>query len=108
MNLLSNAIKFSPENTVIRIRTVRKGRRLLLSVKDHGVGIPKEDLDRLFERFHRGSNVMNIQGTGLGLHIVAKYAELLNGKIFCTSELEKGTEFTIKFELTEDKDSVDG
>ncbi|OQY95586.1 MAG: PAS domain-containing sensor histidine kinase [Sphingobacteriales bacterium UTBCD1] len=99
MNLLSNAIKFSPENSMIRIRTERKEERLLLQVKDQGIGIPKEDLVRLFERFYRGSNVTNIQGTGLGLHIVFKYVELLNGKISCNSEIEKGTEFNIRFKL---------
>jgi signal transduction histidine kinase len=51
----------------------------------------------LFERFFRGTNVSNIQGTGLGLHIVSKYAELMNGKITCKSELNKGTTFTVTF-----------
>ncbi|HVT86633.1 MAG TPA: PAS domain-containing sensor histidine kinase [Chitinophagaceae bacterium] len=108
MNLLSNAIKFSPEDTLISISTIRKGKYLILSVKDQGVGIPKEDQQHLFERFHRGSNVTNIQGTGLGLHIVAKYAELLNGKISCSSELEKGTEFRIQFELQEENKDAAG
>lgn len=100
MNLLSNAIKFSPENRPIDIRTVNEDRgRLVLSVKDSGIGISLEDQAHLFERFFRGSNVTNIQGTGLGLHIVAKYAELMNGHIQAQSELEKGTEFIITFNL---------
>ena len=51
------------------------------------------------ERFFRGANANNIQGTGLGLHIVAKYVELMNGTIVCNSELEKGTELIMKFNL---------
>ena len=69
----------------------------ILSVKDNGIGIPKEDQENLFKRFFRSSNVTNIQGTGLGLHIVNKYAELLNGKIIFHSEVGKGTKFTITF-----------
>jgi PAS domain S-box-containing protein len=108
MNLLSNAIKFSNEGSVIEIRSKRTGKYLILSVKDHGIGIPKEDLPHLFERFHRGANVTNIQGTGLGLNIVLKYSELLNGRITCKSELEKGTEFTIKFDLKEENTGSTG
>lgn len=99
MNLLSNAIKFSPPGSVVRVSTTHDGRRFTLRVQDEGAGISKEDQLHLFERFFRGSNVDNIQGTGLGLHIVAKYAELMNGSITCKSELEKGTTFTVIFNL---------
>jgi PAS domain S-box-containing protein len=99
MNLLSNAIKFSPEGSPIEVKSAVHKNKLILSIKDHGIGIPREDQSRLFERFHRGSNVMNIQGTGLGLHIVGKYTELMNGKIKCKTELEKGTEFILEFQL---------
>lgn len=99
MNLLSNAIKFSPENSNIEIHSERKNNTLMLSVKDKGIGISKEDQEHLFERFFRGGNVMNIQGTGLGLHIVTKYAELMNGTIECKSEIGKGTQFTLKFKM---------
>ncbi len=97
MNLVSNAIKFSPENSEISVTTFTDRDGMTLSIKDQGVGISKEDQQHLFERFFRGANVTNIQGTGLGLHIVAKYAELLNGNISCISELGKGTEFIITF-----------
>jgi signal transduction histidine kinase len=56
-------------------------------------------MKHLFERFFRGKNVMNIPGTGLGLHIVSKYIELMGGTISVASEIEKGTTFTIKFNL---------
>jgi signal transduction histidine kinase len=99
MNLVSNAIKFSPENAVIDIKTVvDTNGNIMVSVKDQGIGIPKADQDHLFERFFRGWNVTNIQGTGLGLHIVSKYAELMNGSISFKSEENEGTEFIINFE----------
>jgi signal transduction histidine kinase len=97
MNLISNASKFSPENCPIEIHTVCDDKQIILSVKDRGIGISKEDQQHLMERFFRGTNAGNIQGTGLGLHIVSKYAELMNGSVECKSELEKGTEFVITF-----------
>jgi len=97
LNLLSNAVKFSFDDSEIEIRTVRDTNTLVLKVKDNGIGISQADQRHLFERFFRGANVTNIQGTGLGLHIVARYAELMNGKVSCSSELEKGTEFVIEF-----------
>jgi signal transduction histidine kinase len=63
------------------------------------LGIPEEDMKHLFERFFRGKNVLNIPGTGLGLHIVSKYVELMGGTIHVGSALEKGTRFTIKFKI---------
>jgi PAS domain S-box-containing protein len=99
MNLISNAIKFSPEKSTIQLHTrVLSDDSCNLSIKDCGIGISKEDQEHLFERFFRGENVSNIQGTGLGLHIVAKYAELMNGNIVCNSEIGKGTEFIINFQ----------
>jgi PAS domain S-box-containing protein len=98
-NLLTNASKFSPESSTIDIRTSVHDDILTLTVKDEGMGISKEDQKHLMERFFRGSNVANIQGTGLGLHIISKYAELMNGTVECESELEKGTQFTITFNL---------
>lgn len=99
INLLTNAIKFSAENTAIDIRTERTDDCLMLHVKDKGMGISNEDQQYLFQRFFRGANVTDIQGTGLGLHIAQKYTELMNGIITCRSELEKGTEFLITFKL---------
>jgi PAS domain S-box-containing protein len=95
LNLTSNAIKFSPENAVIQVELNKGERELTLSVVDQGIGISKEDQEHLFERFFRAKNAANIQGTGLGLHIVAKYVELMNGRIDIKSELEEGTSFYI-------------
>ncbi len=99
INLISNAIKFSDEGSEITVETKVEENSFILKIKDNGIGISKEDQQHLFERFFRAQNATNIQGTGLGLSIVAKYVELMNGKINFESELNKGTTFTIKFEL---------
>ncbi len=99
LNLVSNAIKFSPEGAAIEINTNNKGNELILAVKDHGIGISHEDQQHLFERFFRARNAQNIQGTGLGLHIVTKYLELLNGKIELQSAENEGTTFTVTIPL---------
>ncbi len=98
MNLVTNAIKFSSEGAVINVETIVSESVIELSVQDHGIGISLEDQEHLMERFYRGANATNIQGTGLGLHIVAKYAELMNGEVSYKSELEKGTTFTVTFQ----------
>ncbi|WP_336518409.1 sensor histidine kinase [Pollutibacter soli] len=97
LNLISNASKFSPDDGVININIETNTSAVTISVKDNGIGISKNDQQHLTERFFRGTNVANIQGTGLGLHLVAKYAELMNGTVKCRSELDYGTEFTITF-----------
>ena len=94
-NLLSNAIKFSIEGSIIEVSSGVSKDNIVLTVKDHGMGISAEDQQHLFERFFRGANVTNIQGTGLGLHIVSKYIEILDGEIEFESELEHGTKFII-------------
>ncbi|MEP6594682.1 MAG: PAS domain-containing sensor histidine kinase [Ginsengibacter sp.] len=99
INLISNAIKFSGENSPINILSNVVESIFKLKVKDAGIGMSKEDQKHLFERFFRGTNVSNIQGTGLGLHIVGKYIELMNGNITVKSELEKGTEIIITFHV---------
>jgi len=97
INLLSNAVKFSNEQSDIELETESNKKELIVSVKDNGIGIPEEDADNLFKRFFRSSNVTNIQGTGLGLHIVSKYTELMKGKIEFKSKIGAGTKFTITF-----------
>lgn len=94
-NLISNAIKFSTEDQTIEITTQVFNSSVKISVRDNGIGITKEDQKHLFERFFRGHNAMHIQGTGLGLNIVAKYAELMNASIDYESKENKGTTFTI-------------
>lgn len=97
MNLVSNASKFSPEGSRIQIKTSCGDGKLSLSVKDWEIGISKEDQVHLMNRFFCASNAGNIQGTGLGMPIVAKYAELMDGTVTYKSKLEKGTEFIVTF-----------
>jgi len=98
-NLLSNAIKFSPENSRIYFSGSVDGNIFTIIVRDEGIGMSQADQEHLFERFFRGANAINIQGTGLGLHIVGKYMELMNGDIIIKSELEKGTQITLTFRV---------
>ena len=79
----------------------------LIEVEDEGIGISEEDQQHLFERFFRAKNAANIQGTGLGLHIVAKYVELMFGSIDMHSELEKGTSFYIHIPQTNNSNEKD-
>ncbi len=96
LNLLTNAIKYSGESTEIEFSTTIANNTLTLGVKDQGIGIPESEQQHIFERFFRAGNASNIQGTGLGLNIVKKYAELMNGTASFVSIPEKGTEFIVK------------
>lgn len=99
-NLISNAIKYSPAESEISVSSDRNGSRLQLSVTDSGIGIPEEEHENLFRLFFRSTNATNIQGTGLGLNIVKRYVELMNGRIEFTSKLNVGTTFLISFDET--------
>src|SRR4029079_5652161 len=94
INLITNAIKFSEEGKTIHVNSTVKEKLAVISVKDEGIGISKEDQAHLFSSFFRGKNALNIQGTGLGLHIVKRYLELLGGEVSLKSELGKGTIIT--------------
>jgi PAS domain S-box-containing protein len=94
-NLISNAIKYSGENQPILYRSEILDNNLHIFVRDKGIGIPKQDQEQLFTRFFRANNVTNIKGTGLGLNIVQKYLEMLNGKLTFESEENKETTFYI-------------
>lgn len=97
INLLSNAVKFSPENSNIFINTYESDLNYVLSIKDEGIGIGKKDQEHVGEIFFRANNATNIPGTGLGLHIVARYVEMLDGKMDIYSKLNEGTEIKLTF-----------
>ena len=97
INLLSNAIKFSEEGAEIILMTNSKEIETSISIIDQGIGIPEEDQKHLFSSFFRGTNANNIQGTGLGLHIVKRYIDLMGGTVVLQSKQGKGTRVDIKF-----------
>jgi PAS domain S-box-containing protein len=94
INLIGNAIKFSDEKKIISIHVKTAGDKAVIAVTDQGIGISEDDQLHLFSSFFRGANVTNIQGTGMGLHIVKRYVELLGGQILIQSQLNKGTTVT--------------
>jgi len=96
LNLLSNAIKYSSEGKNVELISERKEATLSITVRDFGIGIPIEDQQHMFTRFFRANNVINIQGTGLGLTIVKRYLDLMNGKIDFESVENEGTTFTVE------------
>ena len=99
-NLLNNAIKYSPEGGPIRLELASDAEHAILRVTDSGIGIPEEDLPHLFETFHRGSNVGEIQGTGLGMAIVKRSIEAHGGTMTCESQINVGTTFSIRLPKT--------
>ena len=97
INLISNAAKFSEEDSPITISAKSNNEKNVITVTDKGIGISQKDQEHLFTMFYRASNVTNIQGTGLGLHIVKRYLDLINGAVNLQSTLGKGTSITITF-----------
>jgi PAS domain S-box-containing protein len=95
INLISNAIKYSPEQSTIKVRVQLNNSQVIIEIQDQGIGIPLEDQKHLFERFFRAHNVINLQGTGLGLNIVKRYLDLLGGKIEFSSIENEGTTFKV-------------
>ncbi len=94
INLIGNAIKFSDEEKMISVKGRTAGDKALISVTDQGIGISEDDQLHLFSSFFRGGNATNIQGTGMGLHIVRRYVEILGGQIQIQSKLNQGTTVT--------------
>lgn len=101
INLVSNAIKFSEEGKNITIDAKTANNRIVMAVSDEGIGIGKDDQEHLFTSFFRAANAVNIQGTGLGLHIVKRYIDLLGGEVKLESELNKGTTITFSIPINE-------
>ena len=96
MNLVNNAIKFTPENGEVSISVRREGHELIIMVSDTGIGIPKEALPKIFDRFYRvQQSGKGIPGTGLGLAIVKEIVNMHNGRIEVESQPQQGTKFTI-------------
>jgi signal transduction histidine kinase len=98
-NLLSNAVKYSPNGRLIRVEAKTQAKQLLITVQDQGIGIPAQDLARLFERYHRGSNVKGIVGTGIGLYLVKVVVSLHGGDVLVESTEREGSRFIVKLPM---------
>lgn len=98
-NLLSNAVKYSPDSCAVELTVARAGTEAVFTIRDHGIGIPAADRAHLFTAFHRGSNVGEAPGTGLGLLIVQRCVELHGGRIRFETEEGSGTTFTVTLPL---------
>ena len=107
-NLLSNAIKYSPDGGVIAVDAALAADEVVVAVADRGIGIPAADLDRLFERYHRGSNVSGIVGTGVGLYLVKMVVDMHGGVVEVASEEGDGARFTIRLPLRPTSSIEDG
>lgn len=101
-NLLDNAFKYSPAGGLVRVSAWCENGKAMVGVQDQGVGIPADEVERIFEKFHRvkcGATA-HIAGTGLGLYIVRHVVEEMHrGRVWCESELGKGTTFRLELPL---------
>jgi signal transduction histidine kinase/tetratricopeptide (TPR) repeat protein len=102
-NLLDNAVKFSSENSEIKVTLEKKEEKIILKIKDDGIGIPKNEQLRIFEKFYRGKDASHFStaGTGLGLTIVQQIVEAHNGEIGVESEPGKGSTFSVMLPITD-------
>ncbi len=110
MNLVGNAIKYSPDGGKVLITCLEEGNMLRLQIADEGLGIPEEDLSKLFSRFYRvdNSDRRTIGGTGLGLAIVKEIMEVHSGNVYVSSVYGKGSTFTLTFpSITSDEEERD-
>jgi PAS domain S-box-containing protein len=96
-NLISNAAKYSPAGSTVEITLTPSDDEVAIRVRDHGIGIPPDDVEALFEPFHRAANAQTIAGTGLGLVIVKNAVERHGGTVDVATQLNKGTTFTLTF-----------
>jgi len=104
INLLNNAIKFSPQQDKVDLTITATTTKMVISVRDYGIGIPPDDVAKLFQPFYRASNVTAISGTGLGLSILKKAVNLLGGEIKVNSFAGRGTEFLITLPIKNEKE----
>jgi two-component system phosphate regulon sensor histidine kinase PhoR len=101
-NLIDNAVKYSGDARNIVVRAFAEGKYLIISVKDIGIGIKKEEIDKIFERFYRGGDELTrtVKGSGLGLTLVKQIVEAHHGKVLVESEPGHGSTFSVRLPLS--------
>src|SRR6202043_1116060 len=107
-NLLTNAVKYSGPGSPVQIKIAPMGRDIICTVRDQGIGIPEADREWLFNAFHRGRNVGDRPGTGLGLVIVKRCGDLHGGKIKVDSKLAEATSVTVRLPIFSPQSMVAG
>ncbi len=100
-NLLYNSVKYSPEDSYIDILMDIEKDKMLLSIKDQGIGIPEKDQKHIFKRYFRAENALINQGTGIGLNIIKDHIENLRGKVYFKSKEKMGSTFTVELPIGE-------
>ena len=101
---LDNAIKFSKNKGILKVSTYADNKNIYITIKDNGIGIPKDEIQYLGEKFYKADKARNSKadGTGLGLSIAKRLVKVLNGNFSIESDLEKGTTITISFSIIQD------
>jgi len=106
-NLLTNAVKYSDAGRLVRFEIECAGTEIVRTIRDEGIGIPEADREWLFSAFHRGHNVNDRPGTGLGLVIVKRCLDLHGGKIKVESKFGEGTVVTVRLPISRQKSSAE-
>jgi two-component system OmpR family sensor kinase len=101
-NIISNAVKYSPDSAVVRVAFRIVDEEAVVTVEDQGLGIPRADRERLFERYYRGSNVAGIVGSGIGLYLVKTVVDLHRGRVLLESEEGQGARFTVRLPVSQE------
>lgn len=94
-NIISNAIKYSKNNTIVKILAKANDKKVLIRAIDQGIGIPKEDIKNIGQKFFRAKNTLEVAGTGIGIYLTKHFIELHQGKIMIESEINVGTSVTV-------------
>ncbi len=99
VNLISNAVKYSPAADIVRVICSTEDGHVVIAVRDYGLGIPEDEVSKLFERFFRASTSAGIIGTGIGLHLIKSLVEMHSGEVVVESVVDEGSTFTLKLPL---------